>query len=104
MFNKLELVNAFNDHCEYKFYTVGVCSSAILISVTDQQEVFNVEFIGGCPGNGKAVSLLVEGMKLEEVVGKLRGVKCCYHIECRRSLDLWNPAVVLQILAVIMHF
>lgn len=76
MFNKLELVNAFNDHCEYKFYTVGVCSSAILISVTDQQEVFDVEFIGGCPGNGKAVGRLVEGMKLEEVIEKLKGVKC----------------------------
>ena len=74
MFNKLELVNAFNDHCEYKFYTVGVCSSAILISVTDQQEVFNVEFIGGCPGNGIAVGRLVEGMKLEEVIDKLKGV------------------------------
>ena len=33
-------------------------------------------FTGGCNGNLKGISKLVEGMKCEDAIGKLRGIKC----------------------------
>lgn len=35
-----------------------------------------VEFEGGCNGNLQALGKLVEGMKVEEVIARLRGIDC----------------------------
>lgn len=60
-------------HYEYK--TRGVCSSKILFDVEDNI-VSNVRFIGGCNGNGQGISRLAEGMPVDEVIDRLKGVKC----------------------------
>ncbi len=60
-------------HYEYK--TRGVCSSKILFDVEDNI-VSNVRFIGGCNGNGQGISRLAEGMPVDEVIARLKGVKC----------------------------
>jgi uncharacterized protein (TIGR03905 family) len=36
----------------------------------------NVRFIGGCDGNLKGISMLVKGMKVPDVIEKLRGIDC----------------------------
>ena len=36
----------------------------------------NVQFYGGCSGNTQGVATLVEGMKAEDVVAKLEGIRC----------------------------
>jgi uncharacterized protein (TIGR03905 family) len=38
--------------------------------------VKDCSFVGGCAGNTKGVAELVKGMKCEDVVKKLRGIKC----------------------------
>ena len=38
--------------------------------------VRNIEFIGGCIGNLKAIAKLVDGMTVEEIEKKLRGNTC----------------------------
>ena len=38
--------------------------------------VKNVHFLGGCNGNLKAVSKLVDGMTVEEIEAKLKGNTC----------------------------
>ncbi len=38
--------------------------------------VRNIEFIGGCNGNLKAIAKLVDGMTVEEIEKKLRGNTC----------------------------
>ena len=38
--------------------------------------VHDITFSGGCSGNLKAISILVEGMTVEEIVSKLSGNKC----------------------------
>ena len=38
----------------------------------------NVDFTGGCDGNLKVISKLVEGMKAEEVIEKCKGITCGY--------------------------
>ena len=52
-----------------------VCSSKILFDVEDNI-VSNVRFIGGCNGNGQGISRLAEGMPVDEVIARLKGVKC----------------------------
>lgn len=38
--------------------------------------VSNVEFIGGCNGNLKAISKLVNGMTVDQIEGYLKGNTC----------------------------
>ena len=56
------------------YKTQGTCSSHIEVEVEDDviQQVF---FWGGCNGNLQGISRLVKGMKVEEVLQKLEGVK-----------------------------
>lgn len=57
------------------YKTSGTCSQAINFDIEDGI-VKNVQFIGGCNGNTQGVSALVEGMKVEDVIAKLKGIKC----------------------------
>jgi len=59
--------------CEYK--TKGVCASLIRFDL-DGNVVTNVSFNGGCNGNLKAVSKLVDGMTVEQIEGYLKGNTC----------------------------
>ena len=57
------------------YKTSGTCSTKIDFVVVDGC-VHNVQFTGGCNGNTKGVSALVEGMKVEDVVQRLKGIRC----------------------------
>ncbi|MCF0188136.1 MAG: TIGR03905 family TSCPD domain-containing protein [Bacteroidaceae bacterium] len=54
----------------------GTCSRQILISLNDDNTISDVQFIGGCHGNTQGISRLVQGMKAEEVVARLKGTQC----------------------------
>lgn len=60
---------------EYSYKTRGTCSSSIKVIVEDDI-VKKVTFTGGCNGNLKGISSLVQGMKLEDVIAKLKGTTC----------------------------
>lgn len=53
----------------------GVCSSAIELEVEDGIITF-VKFTGGCNGNLQGISKLVTGMKAEDAIAKIKGIKC----------------------------
>lgn len=53
----------------------GVCSNAIDVEVEDGI-IKSVEFTGGCNGNTQGISRLVAGMKVEDAIGRLKGIKC----------------------------
>lgn len=53
----------------------NVCSRKLLITL-DGDVVVKIESIGGCHGNLQGVGILAEGMKVEEVIRKLDGIKC----------------------------
>lgn len=57
------------------YNTKGTCSTQIELDVVDGL-VKNVKFTKGCNGNLQGISKLVEGMKAEEAIEKLRGIKC----------------------------
>lgn len=58
-----------------KYQTKGVCSSSIDIEVENGVIKF-VEFFGGCNGNLKGIASLVTGMKVEDAISKLKGIRC----------------------------
>ena len=61
------------------YRTWGVCSVQINFDL-DDDVVTNVEFIGGCNGNLKAISKLVNGMTVEQIEGYLKGNTCGYKL------------------------
>ena len=66
--------------------TRGTCSRQILFDVTEDNKVTNVKFIGGCSGNLQAMSRLVEGKDVDEVIGLLKGIKCRSNTSCGDQL------------------
>ncbi len=60
---------------EYRYKTSGVCSQEIIIEI-EKDIIKKVTIIGGCAGNTKGVSRLVEGMKVDDVINKLKGIPC----------------------------
>jgi len=57
------------------YKTKGTCSTAIEVDVEDGN-INNVNFIGGCPGNLLAISILVKGMSVSDAINRLEGIKC----------------------------
>lgn len=53
----------------------GVCSNTIDVEVEDGV-IKSVEFTGGCNGNLQGISRLVAGMKVEDAIDRLKGIKC----------------------------
>lgn len=57
------------------YRTQGTCSRAINFEVQDGK-VHNVSFMGGCNGNLKGISALVEGKPVGDVIRTLEGITC----------------------------
>lgn len=60
-------------HFDYK--TQNTCSQVISLDI-EGDVVKNVQFLGGCEGNLKAIPALVEGLKVEDIEKKLSGITC----------------------------
>ena len=60
-------------HIEYT--TKGVCSRKILVD-TEDGVITDCKFVGGCAGNTQGVAALVIGMKVEDAIKKIKGIKC----------------------------
>ncbi len=58
-----------------RYQTKGTCSSAIDIEVKDGI-IESVAFTGGCHGNLQGISSLVKGMKVEDAISRLKGIRC----------------------------
>ena len=59
----------------YTYHTQNTCSQIISMDI-DGDVVRNISFEGGCNGNLKAVSRLVDGMTVSEIEEKLTGITC----------------------------
>ncbi len=60
-------------HFDYK--TENTCSQIISLDI-EGDVVRNIRFTGGCNGNLKAIPILVDGWKVDEIEKKLRGIVC----------------------------
>lgn len=59
----------------YTYIPNGVCSRRMIIDI-ENDVIKEVKIEGGCAGNTVGISKLVEGMKVEEVIKKLKGIPC----------------------------
>lgn len=59
----------------YSYKTKGTCSQIIEFDI-DGDVISNVAFTGGCNGNLKAISALVDGMTVEQIENKVKGIQC----------------------------
>ncbi len=64
---------------KHTYYTSGTCSSVIELEIIEGK-LRNVIFQGGCHGNLQGISRLVEGMRCEDAISKLEGIRCGYKI------------------------
>ena len=60
----------------HTYATRGTCSRAIEFDLTDDGRVENLRFEGGCNGNLKGISAFSEGMKAEDIIARLEGIRC----------------------------
>lgn len=60
----------------YTYTPKGVCSRQITIELDESGVIRDCSFYGGCSGNTQGVSALVKGLKAEEAIAKLEGIKC----------------------------
>ncbi len=57
------------------YKTKGVCSQEIQFDI-EGDTIRSVQFIGGCSGNTQGVASLIAGMKVDEAIKRLSGIKC----------------------------
>ena len=63
------------EHIEYK--THGTCSREIIIDIDPENgTITDAKFVGGCSGNTQGVCALVRGMRVEEAISRLEGIRC----------------------------
>lgn len=60
---------------EYRFTPRGVCSREMIIEV-EGDIIKSVQIIGGCAGNTVGVSRLIQGMRIDEAIKRLKGIPC----------------------------
>jgi uncharacterized protein (TIGR03905 family) len=60
---------------KYSYTPQGTCSTAIHFDII-KNIISNIVFENGCNGNLQAVSRLVDGMTVEEIQHKCKGIMC----------------------------
>ncbi|MCQ2584024.1 MAG: TIGR03905 family TSCPD domain-containing protein [Treponema sp.] len=60
----------------HEFKTKDTCATLISFNKADDGTITNIQFTGGCNGNLKIISKLLDGMKAEEISEKLKGNLC----------------------------
>ncbi len=73
---------------EYIYKTKGVCASQIKFDI-NKDVITNIQFFGGCNGNLKAISKLVDGWTVEQIENKVKGNTCGFkNTSCADQLAL----------------
>ena len=60
---------------KFQYHTKGTCSRSISLEI-ENGIVSHISFYGGCNGNLKAVSALAEGLTVEQIEAKCKGITC----------------------------
>ena len=53
----------------------GVCSRLIELEI-ENDVIESCNFVGGCSGNTQGICALVKGMKVDEAIARLEGIRC----------------------------
>jgi uncharacterized protein (TIGR03905 family) len=63
----------------YTFQPKRVCSREIRLTLEEQAGSYviqHMEAVGGCNGNLKGISALLEGMTAEDAIQRMKGITC----------------------------
>ncbi len=60
---------------KYSYVPHGVCSQLYNIEIEDNQ-IKEIEIVGGCPGNTFGLSVLLKGMNVDDAISRLQGINC----------------------------
>ncbi|WP_298022040.1 TIGR03905 family TSCPD domain-containing protein [uncultured Dysosmobacter sp.] len=60
----------------YSFRPRGVCSQEMRVEIDEQGVIQNLQVLGGCSGNLQGIAALVKGMKAQEAIERLKGIRC----------------------------
>lgn len=60
----------------FQYKPNGVCSKNIIFTADENNIIRDLRVIGGCPGNLLGISALVKGQKIDDVIEKLKGIRC----------------------------
>ncbi|MBR3893569.1 MAG: TIGR03905 family TSCPD domain-containing protein [Clostridia bacterium] len=72
----------------FHYQTRGVCSRAIDLEIEDGV-IQSVKFHGGCAGNTQGVAALLRGMRVEDAIERLSGIRCGFKsTSCPDQLSL----------------
>ena len=58
-----------------QYKTQGTCCQIMQIEI-EEDVILNAEFLGGCNGNLSGIKSLIKGMKIDDVIEKLGGIRC----------------------------
>ena len=58
-----------------QYETMGTCCKLMQVAIEDGK-IKDTEFFGGCNGNLQGIKSLIKGMPVDEVIEKLKGIKC----------------------------
>lgn len=62
---------------QYTYKNQGVCSRETIVDIDENTHIINdVRVVGGCDGNLQGVSVLLKGMKAEDAITRMAGIKC----------------------------
>ena len=65
---------------------MGTCSRQIMFSVTSDNKLSDVKFIGGCMGNLQGISKLCIGRDIDDIIKLLKGIQCRSNTSCPDQL------------------
>lgn len=60
---------------KYHYKTQGTCSTAIDFDI-ENDVLKEVRYTGGCNGNLQGIAALVKGMRVDNVIARLDGIRC----------------------------
>lgn len=61
---------------EFTHTCKGTCSRSVSFSIDENHTVTGISFYGGCSGNTQGVAKLCEGAKAEDLIERLKGIRC----------------------------
>lgn len=59
----------------FEYQPSGVCSRLMRFDIVDNK-LHNLQVIGGCNGNLQGIGHLTEGMDIDEIISRVKGIRC----------------------------
>ena len=60
----------------FRYPNHGTCSRETLITLNEDHTIESIQVVGGCNGNLKGISSLLQGMKAEDAIARMEGTPC----------------------------